>query len=343
MRISGFLNYSGIRNHNLRLGAGHDDLDLYKATTYKNFVFQLPGGVPVPTGPVQDYSDTEPLISPHRRLNNYLYLQDEWLLYQDWTLTAGVRHDRYSDFGSTTNPRLALVWDTSANLTSKLLWSSAFRAPAFVEMYGTNPSQQGNPDLRPEQIAMRELAFNWLPRKELELNLNVFRYDIDDLISVVQNPVLGSGGSWQNTGSVRGKGAEMQANWQASQQLRLSANGAWQRATDLGAGQSVGYAPNAHYYLLADWRARQDLRASAQLNRVRHRDRQAGDPREPVPDYTTLDLTLRFNINRNWELAGSLRNLFDARVIEPTLPNTIPTDRPEAGRNGYLQLLWRID
>jgi iron complex outermembrane receptor protein len=25
-------------------------------------------------------------------------------------LTAGVRHDQYSDFGGTTNPRMALVW-----------------------------------------------------------------------------------------------------------------------------------------------------------------------------------------------------------------------------------------
>jgi outer membrane receptor for ferrienterochelin and colicins len=39
----------------------------------------------------------------------YAYGQDEWRAAQDWTLTAGLRHDHYSDFGSTTNPRLALV------------------------------------------------------------------------------------------------------------------------------------------------------------------------------------------------------------------------------------------
>ena len=37
----------------------------------------------------------------------------------DWELTAGVRYDHYSDFGDTVNPRLALVWSTTRNLTTK--------------------------------------------------------------------------------------------------------------------------------------------------------------------------------------------------------------------------------
>ena len=81
------------------------------------------------------------------------------ILPSDWYLTAGVRHDQYSDFGGTTNPRLALVWDTAYNLTSKLLYGQAFRPPSFSELYNiNNPVGQGNPNLKPETNQSVELA-----------------------------------------------------------------------------------------------------------------------------------------------------------------------------------------
>jgi len=65
---------------------------------------------------------TNIFLTPHDRRVNYAYAQDEWAFTQDWYLTAGVRQDHYSDFGNTTNPRLALVWETAYNLTTKVLY-----------------------------------------------------------------------------------------------------------------------------------------------------------------------------------------------------------------------------
>jgi iron complex outermembrane receptor protein len=39
----------------------------------------------------------------------YVSVQDEWKINPHLELTTGVRFDHYSDFGSTTNPRVALV------------------------------------------------------------------------------------------------------------------------------------------------------------------------------------------------------------------------------------------
>jgi outer membrane receptor for ferrienterochelin and colicin len=341
LRLSAYATYSGFKGHNLRVGAGHDDMDLYKTRTYKNF-FQLPSGLPVPTGPVQEYSDTQPHISPVQRQNNYVYAQDEWNVVQDWTLTAGVRHDNYSDIGGTTNPRLALVWDTTLDLTTKLLWGKSFRAPAFVEAYGINPAQSGNPDIRPERLSSREIAFNWQARKDTQVNLNLFRYDMDDIIRVVANPTPGTGGTWQNTGSQRGTGGELEAVWDPSHAFRLTGNYAYQRAVDQTTNQDAGYGPQSHIYMRADWRFASGWQASLQGNRVLNRERAAGDSREPVPDYNSVDATLRANFGKHWELAGSVRNLFDARIIEPTLPNTVPTDLPQAGRSWYLQAMYKL-
>ncbi len=98
-------------------------------------------------------------LLPHKRSINYAFLQDEWQLATEWNLTAGLRHDRYSDFGSTTNPRLALVWNAAYNVTLKALHGRAFRSPSFTEQYSTNnPTNRGNPNLKPERIKMTELA-----------------------------------------------------------------------------------------------------------------------------------------------------------------------------------------
>jgi outer membrane receptor protein involved in Fe transport len=295
VRLSAFATYTGFKGHNLRVGAGHDDLDLYKTRTYKNFT-QAPSGLPIPNpAGVIEYSDIQPHISPQQRQNNYVYAQDEWNVIQDWTLTAGVRHDNYSDFGGTTNPRLALVWDTSLDLTTKLLWSKAFRAPAFVEAYGINPAQSGNPDIKPERLSTREIAFNWQARKDTQLNLNLFRYDMDDIIRVVANATPGTGNTWQNTGSQRGTGGELEGVWDPSHAFRLTGNYAYQRGVDQGSNQDAGYGPQSHIYLRADWRFASGWQASAQGNRVLNRERAAGDSREPVPDYNSVDLTLRTN------------------------------------------------
>ncbi len=98
--------------------------------------------MPLPTGRLIDVRALgEPLfIAEENRTDLYGFVQDEWRFAPDWTLTAGVRVDRYSDFGTTVNPRLALVGNLSPSLTAKLLYGRAFRAPisfgiiiAFVE------------------------------------------------------------------------------------------------------------------------------------------------------------------------------------------------------------------
>ena len=53
----------------------------------------------------------------------------------DWELTVGARYDHYSDFAGSLAPRLALVWQTGDQLTTKLLYGQAFRAPYYQELY----------------------------------------------------------------------------------------------------------------------------------------------------------------------------------------------------------------
>jgi iron complex outermembrane receptor protein len=78
-------------------------------------------------------------------------------------------------FPRSINPRLALVWEPRFNLTSKLLYGSAFRPPALHELYNkNNPSNTGNPDLDPETIDTYELVFDYRPTSRLRSIVNIF-------------------------------------------------------------------------------------------------------------------------------------------------------------------------
>jgi iron complex outermembrane receptor protein len=344
LRLSAFATYSGFAGHSIRAGVGHDDLNLYETATYKNYMFDA-AGVPIPAGAVADYSLIQPFMLPQRRKVDYVYLQDEWQFAPDWALTAGVRHDRYSDFGGTTNPRLALVWDAALDVTAKLLYGRAFRAPSFSEQYGiNNPVQRGNPNLSPETISTLEAAFAWQARRDLQLNLSVFSYTMDDIIRAVPNPAPAPGSTFSNTGGQHGHGMELEAVWDATRTLRLSGNYSYQRSIDESTGRDAGYAPHHHLYARADWRFAAGWMAGTQLNWVADRKRAAGDNRPPVADYKTVDLTLRsLRGNGRWEFGATVRNLFNADAREPSpAPGLIPNDLPLAPRAIYLQAVYSM-
>lgn len=347
IRLSAFATYSGFSGHHLRVGLGHDDLDLYKTTEYKNF---NPNFSRIGTGSfedVTDFSDTTlKFMQPQRRKIDYLYAQDEWALAPDWTLTAGVRTDRYSDSGSTTNPRLALVWDASYNVTAKLLYGRAFRAPSFTEQYSVNnPVIGGNPDLHPETIQTLETAIAWTVDARTQVNLSLFRYAMKDIIRGVPNAVPPPANTVQNIGSQDGQGLELEVVSELSRSLRLAGNYAWQRSVDKATHHDAGYAPHHHLFARADWSFANGWLVSSQLNWVADRERAMGDARPPIADFTTLDLALHtIHRKHQWDVALMVRNLFNADVREPSLaPGTaIPNDLPMAPRAFFVQASYAL-
>jgi iron complex outermembrane receptor protein len=344
-RLSGYADYSGLLGHHLRLGAGHDDIDMYRVREYRNFNYAA-NGTPIPLPSVVETTDTTPFIRPQRRKIDYIYLQDEWNFAADWNLTAGVRHDQYSDFGGTTNPRMALVWDASFDLTAKLLYGRAFRAPAFAESYGiTNPVALGNPNLKPERNATTELSFAWQARTNATVNLTFYRYHMKDIIRTVPNALVGTGATYMNTGNQNGHGVELESNWTVTRELQLSGNYAWQRSTDETNHTDAGYAPHHHLFGRADWAFASGYQSSAQVNWVAGRKRAFGDARAPLHDYTTLDLTVATrNGRRQWNFSAALRNVFNTDVREPSpAPGlTLPYDLPMAPRAISVQASYKL-
>lgn len=341
-RLSAAGVYTGIARHRIRLGTGFNNGELYKARESKNFDAGFN-----PIGPVIDVSNDPSLvfIRPHSRQVLYALAQDEWSFAPDWNLTAGLRHDQYSDFGGTTNPRLALVWQTRYNLTTKLLYGRAFRAPAFAELYNiNNPVALGNPSLKPEAIDTLELAFDYQPTSDLTTRFNVFRYEMKDIIRFVGTPPPSGSKTAQNSGGQNGHGLEWELRWAAGRSVDVKANYAWQRSTDNLTDRVVPAAPGQQLYVQADWRFLPGWHINTQVKRIMDRVRAVGDSRPSVPDYTLVNVTLRRKeIARAWDVALLAHNLLNADAREPSpAPGFIRYDLPLPGRTVYLEVRYSM-
>jgi len=330
--------HSGISKHHISAGAGHYDGEIDKITESKNFGFNPVTMLPIlPGDPLVDVSDTPfVFLTEDSRDNSYVFLQDVWLLANDWELTAGLRHDNYSDFGATTNPRLALVWSTSYKLTTKLLYGEAFRAPSFAQTRAiNNPLILGNINLKPEEIKSYELAFDYRPNYELTLMTNFFYYDWSDIIQFMPD-INNSTRTAQNSGEQTGYGMELEATWQAMDNFILSGNFAVQNSTDETLDVPAAKSPEKQLYLRADWILPKDWRVNMRANWVMDRNRLSGDVRPDIDDYVLFDLSLRKVMSNSFEFALTVNNLFDEDAREPS-PNSdpkpfIPNDLPLSGR-----------
>jgi outer membrane cobalamin receptor len=334
--------YSGFHDHRMRFGAGAKNMEL-EGREYKNFgPGVLDGSQSVVGSTLTDLTGTANIYVPNKsRQLLFTFAQDEWSFARHWTLTAGVRYDRYSDFGATINPRLALVWETRYDLTTKLLYGRAFRPPTFQELYAqNNPAALGNPNLDPETIQTIELAFDYQATPKLRTILNLFVYQADNLIELVANP--DGTKTDQNARDQQGYGSEFEADWEITDTLHLKANCAVQISRDKETQDPVANTPRLQFYLNPHWTFLPEWSLDGQLKWIGDRKRSTGDVRSDINDYTLVGLTLRRkNLFGHWDLAMAVRNLFDQDVREPTAA-AIPDDYPMPGRSIWIELQMHI-
>jgi iron complex outermembrane receptor protein len=344
--------YHGFDKHQVRIGAGATHNDMHKIREFKNYVqdqdplvFFTPL---VPDGSVVDVSDdpTQVFIRPNDRRVFYVFIQDEWRIAPTWRLTTGIRHDHYSDFGDTTNPRVALVWQTTQDLTAKLMYGRAFRAPSFSELYNiNNPLAIGSKKLKPETIHTTELAFRYEPSPWIDFGLNLYHYRMTDVIRFSPNT-----GVAENFGTVKGRGFEIETRVSPIDRVSVSANYAYQWSEDANTGETIANTPRNLFYMLASWKPVRGLSTNVRVSWVANRSRDTTDTRPAPGDYAITDATIRYTPSdwSPWSFAASARNLFNANAVEPSprmlqpgIP-MIPGDLPLPERSFFVEASYRF-
>ncbi|MBI1924427.1 TonB-dependent receptor, partial [Candidatus Poribacteria bacterium] len=142
-----------------------------------------------------------------------LYLQDEYQVMENLSLTFGIRQDKYSTVGGAITPRSAIVYNPIKSGTLKLLYGEAFRAPNVFEVNYEDAlaGYKPNPSLNPEKVRTTELIWEQRLGDKLFGIVSLYHYDMKNLI----DPITDSSDSltqFQNVSQVKANGLELELN-----------------------------------------------------------------------------------------------------------------------------------
>jgi len=335
--------YQGIKNHRLRFQAGYR-YEKLETRESKNFgLGSLNGSHP---SKMTEVSNTPLVYAPNSSRSIWsLATQDEWQIIKDIQLTVGFRFDHYSDFGATFNPRVALVWDINQQLTSKLLYGRAFRAPSFSELKNRkNPVLLGQSNLNPEIINTVEWAIDYHPTQSLRTAINLYYYSIKDLINA--ESAIGTAGTKefvaQKNGKQEGFGLEFEWHWKLHEQFSFNGNYAWQQARNKYNNHSIAGVPQQQLYIASQWDFLPRWSFQSQIKWIGKRtnaDRtnELVNRQKKLDDYEMVDLTLRREkLFGHLNLSASVRNVFNKHAREPAV-EILSDHIPTVGRSYYLE------
>jgi iron complex outermembrane receptor protein len=113
-------------------------------------------------------------------------------------LSLAGRFEHYSDFGSTSNPKVGLRYVPIDGLTLRGTWGTSFKAPTFYQLFsqhnleyfdaslfgGPTPgfalvNYGGNPDLQPERATSWTAGVDWSPPQDHSLQVSATYFNID--------------------------------------------------------------------------------------------------------------------------------------------------------------------
>lgn len=143
-----------------------------------------------------------PTQRPAERVTDAVYGELYAPLLDTLALSLSVRHERSSDFGESTNPKIGFAWQATPALQFHGSWGTSFKAPLFLQLmsitntsystdsatfdpYATNGStgtltlSGGNPNLKPETAEIWTAGFRYAPSWAPGLDLDVTYFDID--------------------------------------------------------------------------------------------------------------------------------------------------------------------
>jgi outer membrane receptor protein involved in Fe transport len=99
-------------------------------------------------------------------------------------LSLGGRLDYYSNFGSSVNPRVALIARPYPGGNLKVIAGKAFKAPSVYELSYIAVGQGNSLDLKPENVYSAEVEFSHRTSRSVVLTAAAFTNYVTDLISL---------------------------------------------------------------------------------------------------------------------------------------------------------------
>jgi iron complex outermembrane receptor protein len=159
-----------------------------------------------------------------------------------WGLSAGVREEGFSGgLGTAFAPHLAGSLRLSDTVKLRTSGGYGFRIPTYTDLYYSDPTTIGSPNLKPESAWSGDGGVDWTPGSRLSISVTGFYSRQQDAIDYVR---ASAADLWHavNLSGLHFAGVEASATWKParSQTVRL----AW---TNLEGAQSVLHGLQSEY------------------------------------------------------------------------------------------------
>ena len=211
-----------VARQNLRLGAevqGQLELDL---------------GAPSRVAQKAAGGERELVLSGH--------VVDVWRVSESLRVSAGLRADRYQNgFGTTWNPKLAVVGRPYAGGNTKLLAGRAFRAPSSYERFYSDDGVTQVPAaaLKPEDVASVEIEHSHLVDRELSVSASLFAVRLSNLIVLERDAGASALLRYRNSdAAIHSLGGDAEFRWEPQPGTFVAASASWQDVRTHQAGHA---------------------------------------------------------------------------------------------------------
>jgi outer membrane receptor for ferrienterochelin and colicins len=318
-------------------GTSYEEMKQYDPRRRSNFLvlFTEYGAAPLPLDSVRDMSEIQNFNRSVKRNFKAFFLEDVWDITNALRLTAGVRWDDYSDFGSEVSPRAGLTWEFFKGYDLKLLYGHAFRAPSFLELYNL---RFADPDLDPETIDTYEISLGAELTPSLSSRVTLFHNEGDGNVVALYEEA-------KNENKTRSQGVEVEARYDFPRGTYLAMNYTYIRPISPHVKLRNWWAPRHLLNVMANIRLSRYLNFYAACHIEDGFRRNRGDTRDDMSGFAVVNITL---IARKFlkgyeglEVRGSIYNLFDKDYTSPE-DTSLPNDMPQPGRNSMVEVKYKF-
>jgi iron complex outermembrane receptor protein len=309
------------QNEILFLNDPTEDLDItdlrLEGEARVNYTFNDQDNLTIGTELRRDRTKNERLQADeiYRSNNRSFYAENEYRMNPELILTTGIRFDDNSVFGSSTNPRVGLIFRPREPTILKFFAGRAFRGPEFVNLFTDltlgNFIVHRNPLLKPEKVWTFEGEIMHSFSDSLQLRFNVYHNSLDDLIFT---SVTGTTATFSNFGKASLYGIEAGANGQLFGNVFYFVNYALQKGRNITRDRDVFLLPtntinggityrSTHGYTISllNVYVGSRLAQNLVLGRI-----------ITLSDYLKTDLVFLLDLTSRLQLQTAVYNLFDA-------------------------------
>lgn len=234
------------------------------------------------------------------------FVQDQWSITDNTHVTAAVRGDEHSAFGSETSHRVTFAssWAEGQGRVHGS-YGTAFRAPTFNELYYPG---SGDPNLLPETTEGFDIGVEQrFGESGVSADLTWFDMEFDQLIQFYF-PTF----SFRNVANASSSGAEFTLRYRPNADYSLELSHTWNETEDQSTGDPLARRPKNRTTLVAQLRPTERFAAAVMAAAVSDRINSNG---AVMDDYTKIDLNLSYTRSL-WQPFVRIENALDEDYFE---------------------------